>query len=80
MGKDFNTKAYTAPTNIYMAMGSKYAGECTTYAWGRAYEKLGYNKMKNLPNAGAGSWYNAGHGYSKGQIQKLIALGVSAVM
>lgn len=68
MAKDFNTKAYTAPTNIYMVNGPGYAGECTTYAWGRAYEKLGYSKMKNLPNKMAKSWYNASHGYSKGQI------------
>ena len=36
MAKDFTTKAYTAPTNIYMVNGSAYAGECTTYAWGRS--------------------------------------------
>lgn len=75
MGKNFNTKAYTSPTNIYMAMGSGYAGECTTYAWGRAYEKLGYSKMKNLPNKMAGSWYDANHGYSRGQIPYANSIG-----
>ena len=75
MGKNFNTKAYTSPTNIYMNNGSEFAGECTTYVWGRAYEKLGYNKMKNLPNKMAGSWYDADHGYSRGQIPEANSVG-----
>lgn len=75
MGKDFSGAAYTSPSNVYMAMGSQFAGECTTYAWGRAYEKIGYNKMKNLPNAAAGNWYNASHGYAKSQTPQANSIG-----
>lgn len=73
MGKDFTVAAYTSPTNIYVAMGDQYKGECTAYAWGRAYEVLG--KSHKLPNKAAGKWYDAEHGYTKSQTPRAKAIG-----
>lgn len=61
MAKDFDVAAYKSPTNVFMKLGAQYAGECTTYAWGRAYEVIGAH---TLPNSAPSKWYDASHGYT----------------
>ena len=73
MGKNFDVAAYKAPTNIYMNNGAKYAGECTTYCWGRAYEVMRGNP--DLPNAAAGKWFKGDHGHLTGQTPKATSIG-----
>jgi surface antigen len=54
---NLKNSGYLAPTNLYAVSG--YGGQCTAFAWGRAYEKTGI-KLKfinnNYPNANV--WYD----------------------
>ncbi|MEE0964927.1 MAG: CHAP domain-containing protein [Ruminococcus bromii] len=47
-------------------------GNCTAYAYGRAFEILGYDP--NLPTCGADGWYNSCTNYEKGKQPKLGAV------
>lgn len=48
------------------------SGNCTWYAWGRAYEILGYRP--SLPTCYAGGWWSANKSYSSGSTPKLGAI------
>lgn len=54
-------KYYYTNINVFYKYG--YVGECTWYAWGRAYEILG--SAPKLPTSGAGRWYNECNSYLK---------------
>ena len=76
------SKRTTAPdsTNSYYYSGnnpfySTYVGQCTWYAWGRAYEILG--SRPNLSTRGSGAWYDANKSsgaYSYGSMPKVGAV------
>lgn len=48
------------------------SGNCTWYAWGRAYEILGYKP--SLPTCYAGGWWSANKSLSSGSMPKLGAI------
>ena len=52
---------YYLNNNPFYAAG--YVGECTWYAWGRAYEILG--SRPNLPTSAAGKWFYSCNAYPK---------------
>ena len=52
---------YYSSSNPFYSAG--YVGECTWYAWGRAYEILGTRPY--LPTSGAGRWFNETTAYPK---------------
>ena len=55
------TPYYYSNENPFYAAG--LVGECTWYAWGRAYEILGTKPY--LPTSNAGAWYNSTTAYEK---------------
>lgn len=52
---------YYSGNNPFYSAG--FVGECTWYAWGRAYEILG--SRPSLPTNGAGRWFNSCNSYPK---------------
>lgn len=69
-----------APSNTnpkYTTLNPFYIGgypmpNCTTYAWGRAYEIL--NSRPTLSTGNADAWYNFQDGYQRGTTPKLGAI------
>lgn len=54
-------KYWYSNLNVFYSAG--FVGECTWYAWGRAYEILG--SRPNLPTNGAGRWFSSCNSYPK---------------
>lgn len=71
-----SNKYYFSRENTYQATGYGMPN-CTAYAWGRAYEILGYKP--NLPNCDAGKWWAVNKqtkAYSYGSKPRLGAIAV----